>query len=94
VRRPLDFCIWFSLFIDAFTAFFLHPHVLALAVLRTLNFDSHVRNLLIDARGDALDASGLGERHTRAMFREMCRMPRGAFQATAGHHDRDGASLD
>jgi hypothetical protein len=95
VRGPLDFSIWFSLLVSlALTTFFLHSHALALAILRTLNLDPHMRDFLIDARCDTLDASGLGERYARAMLREMCRTPRGALKATARHHHWDGAFLN
>jgi hypothetical protein len=94
VRRPLDLCVRFSLLIAILATFFLHPHAMAFAILCTLDLDPHMRNLLVDARGDTLDASGLSERDAGAMLREMCGAPRGALQATAGDHHRDGAFLD
>jgi hypothetical protein len=58
----LDLCSCFSLLITlALATFFLHPHAFALAILRTLNLNPHMRNFLIDARCDTLDASGLGK---------------------------------
>lgn len=94
MRGPLDLCVRFSLFINATLAtFFLHSHALALAIFGTFTLDPHVRDFLIDARCDALDASGLGERYACAVLREMCRTPRGALQATAGYHHWDGAFL-
>jgi hypothetical protein len=95
VSGSLDFCIRLTLLIfSTFATFFLHAHTFALAILRTFNLVPHVRNLLIDTRCDTLDASGLGERHARAMLRKMCRTPRRALQATASYHHGDGAFLD
>jgi hypothetical protein len=95
VSGSFDLCVWFSLFISpALATFFLYAHALAFAILRTFNLVPHVRNLLIDTRRDTLDASGLGERHARAMLREMCRTPWRALQATASYHHWDGAFLD
>jgi hypothetical protein len=94
MRGSLNLCSCFSILITlALATFFLHTHALALAILRTLNLNPHMRNFLIDARCDTLDASSLGEWHARAMLREMCRTTRRALQATAGYHHWDGAFL-
>jgi hypothetical protein len=62
MRGSLNLRSCFSLLIIiALATFFLHPHALALAILRTFNLNPHMRNFLIDARCDTLDASGLGE---------------------------------
>lgn len=95
VRGPLNLCIGFSLVvIPVLTAFFLHTHPLALAILGALNLIAHVRHFFIDASRDTLDASSLSKRHPRTMLREMRRTSRGALQAAAGHHHGDGAFLN
>jgi hypothetical protein len=95
VRRALNLCIWLSLsIILALAAFFLHAHALTLAILGTLYLIAHVRNLLVDTRSDALNASGFGERHARTMLGKMGRAPWRTLQAAAGHHHGDGAFLD
>jgi hypothetical protein len=62
MRGSLNLCSCFTLLITlALATFLLHPHALALAILRTLNLIPHIRDFLIDARCDTLDASSLGE---------------------------------
>jgi hypothetical protein len=94
VRGPLDLCIGFSFVLSVFTTFFLHTHPLALAILRALNFVTHVGNFFVDASRDTLDASSLSERHPSTVLREMRRTSRGALQAAAGYHHGDGAFLN
>jgi hypothetical protein len=50
----------------ALATLFLHPHALALAILRMLNLDPHVHNLLVNARCDTLNASGVSDSSSEA----------------------------